>query len=134
MATSSGTDYDAIVIGGGPSGSSYTITLTKAGYTVLQLERDKFPRFHIGESLLPYTADVLEQLGVLHKLGEEGFPIAMPGPAACLVHHPDEFPDPLAGLLAIAEQRVEQTDRGHGVGDHLVLVTLPLQFLIGQVH
>lgn len=70
-------DYDAIVIGGGPSGSSYTITLTNAGYTVLQLERDKFPRFHIGESLLPYTADVLEQLGILGKLGDEGFPIKL---------------------------------------------------------
>ncbi|MEH1127388.1 NAD(P)/FAD-dependent oxidoreductase [Micromonospora sp. CPCC 206061] len=77
MSNGRGTDYDAIVIGGGPSGSSYTITLTKAGYTVLLLERDKFPRFHIGESLLPYTADVLEQLGVLHKLGEEGFPIKL---------------------------------------------------------
>jgi flavin-dependent dehydrogenase len=77
VSKENGTVYDAIVIGGGPSGSSYTITLTKAGYTVLLLERDKFPRFHIGESLLPYTADVLEQLGVLHKLGEEGFPIKL---------------------------------------------------------
>jgi FADH2-dependent halogenase len=71
------TDYDVIVIGGGPSGSSYTITMARAGYTVLQLERDKFPRFHIGESLLPYTADVLEQLGVLHKLKGKGFPIKL---------------------------------------------------------
>jgi FADH2-dependent halogenase len=77
MVDGSRPDYDAIVIGGGPSGSSYTITLTNAGYTVLQLERDKFPRFHIGESLLPYTADVLEQLGVLGKLGDEGFPIKL---------------------------------------------------------
>ena len=34
----------------------------------------------------------------------------------------------------MAEQRVKQTDRGHGVGDQLVLTTLPLQFLFGQVH
>jgi len=70
-------DYDAIVIGGGPSGSAYAITMAQAGYTVLQLERDKFPRFHIGESLLPYTADVLEQLGVLSTLADKGFPLKL---------------------------------------------------------
>jgi flavin-dependent dehydrogenase len=64
-----------IVIGGGPSGSAYSITMARNGYSVLVLERDKFPRFHIGESLLPYTADVLEQLGVLDKVGAGGFPV-----------------------------------------------------------
>ncbi|WP_326718385.1 MULTISPECIES: NAD(P)/FAD-dependent oxidoreductase [unclassified Streptomyces] len=70
-----GTDYDVIVIGGGPSGSAYSITMARNGYSVLVLERDKFPRFHIGESLLPYTADVLEQLGVLEKVRAGGFPV-----------------------------------------------------------
>jgi len=65
MTETHGTDYDVIVIGGGPSGSSYAITMAGSGHSVLLLEREKFPRFHIGESLLPYTADVLEQLGVL---------------------------------------------------------------------
>jgi flavin-dependent dehydrogenase len=72
-----GSDYDAIVIGGGPSGCAYAITLAKGGHSVLLLERDKFPRFHIGESLLPYTADTLEQLGLLERVGAEGFPIKL---------------------------------------------------------
>lgn len=69
------TDYDAIVIGGGPSGSAYALTMAQHGRTVLVLEKDKFPRFHIGESFLPYTADMLELLGVLDRMPGNGFPI-----------------------------------------------------------
>ncbi|GAA4224440.1 NAD(P)/FAD-dependent oxidoreductase [Actinomadura meridiana] len=65
--------YDAIVIGGGPAGSSYAMTLAREGHSVLVLDREEFPRFHIGESLLTYTADVLDQLGVLDRVGGGGF-------------------------------------------------------------
>jgi FADH2-dependent halogenase len=68
-------NYDAIVVGGGPSGSSYAITLARSGHSVLVLEREQFPRFHIGESMLTYTADVLEQLGLLDRMCTAGFVI-----------------------------------------------------------
>lgn len=75
MAEPHRADYDAIVIGGGPAGSSYAITLAQAGHSVLLLERDNFPRFHIGESLLPYTLDTLVQLGLFDKVAAAGFPV-----------------------------------------------------------
>ncbi|MEV0292115.1 NAD(P)/FAD-dependent oxidoreductase [Nocardia sp. NPDC050710] len=58
-------DYDAIVIGGGPAGCGYALTLARRGYQVLLLEKVAFPRFHIGESFLPYTTEILEQMGLL---------------------------------------------------------------------
>ena len=51
--------YDAIIIGGGPGGSTAGCVLAKEGKKVLILERERFPRFHIGESLLPYGNDEL---------------------------------------------------------------------------
>jgi FADH2-dependent halogenase len=75
MADTHGGDYDAIVIGGGPSGCSYAITLARSGRSVLLLERERFPRFHIGESLLPYTAEILDQLGLLDRISAANFPV-----------------------------------------------------------
>ena len=66
--------YDAIVIGGGPGGSSASTYLARAGRKVLVLEKEIFPRFHIGESLLPYNRQIFEEIGVMKKLEAEGFP------------------------------------------------------------
>src|SRR5690242_1692261 len=60
--------YDVIVAGGGPAGSSTANYLRQRGRNVLVLERQKFPRFHIGESLLPFGNDVWKELGVFPHL------------------------------------------------------------------
>jgi FADH2-dependent halogenase len=65
--------YDAIVIGCGPGGSSASTFLAKAGKRVLTLEKEVFPRFHIGESLLPCNHAIFREMGVLPKLQEAGF-------------------------------------------------------------
>ena len=60
--------YDVAIIGGGPAGSTAAILLSKAGRRVIVLERDKFPRFHIGESLLPFSMQTFTRLGLQEKL------------------------------------------------------------------
>jgi flavin-dependent dehydrogenase len=65
--------YDVIVIGGGPSGSTVATRLVQRGRRVLLLEKEHFPRFHIGESLLPCSVPLFEQLGVMPALHEHGF-------------------------------------------------------------
>lgn len=60
--------YDVIVIGGGPAGSTTATTLAQKGHKVLVLEKAKFPREHVGESLLPFCYPIFERLGVLDKM------------------------------------------------------------------
>jgi flavin-dependent dehydrogenase len=64
---------DVVVIGGGPGGSTTATMLARKGWQVLLLERERFPRDHIGESLLPASIPVLEELGVLPAVQEAGF-------------------------------------------------------------
>lgn len=63
---------DVLVIGGGPAGSTAATLLAQKGYQVVLIEKDKFPRFHIGESLLPVNNGLFEQLGVLDEVARIG--------------------------------------------------------------
>jgi choline dehydrogenase-like flavoprotein len=65
--------YDAAVIGGGPAGSTVATALARAGRSVVVFEKEKFPRFHVGESLLPFTLPIFDQLGLSEKIRRAGF-------------------------------------------------------------
>jgi len=71
MSTAS--NFDTIVIGAGPAGSSASALLADRGLRVLVLEREKFPRYHIGESLLPFTSFPLKRLGLFEKMRQSAF-------------------------------------------------------------
>ncbi len=64
---------DVIVIGGGPGGSTTSTLIAQQGYRVQLFEREKFPRFHIGESLIPDTYWVLKRLNMLEKMKNSQF-------------------------------------------------------------
>jgi len=65
--------HDVLIIGGGPSGTGTAAILVEYGHKVLVLEREKFPRYHIGESLIPFTFGPLERLGLIPKMRKSHF-------------------------------------------------------------
>jgi flavin-dependent dehydrogenase len=65
---------DVAVIGGGPGGTALATFLAKKGRRCIVVEQAKFPRYHIGESLVPHTYGILDRLGLLSKLEESPFP------------------------------------------------------------
>jgi flavin-dependent dehydrogenase len=66
-------DYDLLVIGGGPAGSAAAGFARQQGMSVCLVEKETFPRFHIGESLLPCGNRIFQELGVWPRLEAEGF-------------------------------------------------------------
>jgi flavin-dependent dehydrogenase len=81
--------YDVIVIGAGPAGSIASAKLLKAGKRVLVLEKMNFPRFVIGESLLPHIMDYLKELDLLTVLEEQQFQIK---DGVCFYHNNSNCP------------------------------------------
>ena len=65
--------FDCVVIGAGPAGCTTAALVAEAGLSTLLVEREKVPRFHVGESLMPETYWTLERLGVLEKMDDLGF-------------------------------------------------------------
>jgi flavin-dependent dehydrogenase len=110
--------FEVIVIGGGPAGASAAALLAKAGVSTLVLERETFPRFHIGESLLPCDLAVFARLGLdpkaagfLHKAGAEFLDERVGGHTAYL------FDDALPGTPDHAFQ-VERAKFDHWLLEH----------------
>ncbi len=68
-----GSDVDVVVIGGGPAGSTCSTLIAQKGYSVRLFERARFPRFHIGESLIPETYWVLQRLNMIEKMKRSHF-------------------------------------------------------------
>jgi flavin-dependent dehydrogenase len=73
VSNSSGTDCDVLIIGAGPAGSLAAALLQREGFRVLIAEKQTFPRFVIGESLLPSSMTLLEEAGLLEPIEKQGF-------------------------------------------------------------
>ncbi|MBE8478326.1 NAD(P)/FAD-dependent oxidoreductase [Streptomyces justiciae] len=66
-------DFDVIVIGGGPAGATTAALLAQRGHRVLVLDRERFPRYHVGESLIPGFMIPMEELGLTERMEARGF-------------------------------------------------------------
>lgn len=64
---------DCVIIGGGPAGCSAACVLADHGHDVVVLEREQFPRYHIGESMIPFTYPALERIGMIPQLKQSAF-------------------------------------------------------------
>jgi flavin-dependent dehydrogenase len=106
------------VIGGGPAGSSAASVLARRGHRVLLLEREQFPRFHIGESQLPWIHEVLDEIGAREKVASAGFVKKWGASFATANGEADQYADFSLGFQ-IPQPQTWQVDRSEF--DHLLL-------------
>jgi flavin-dependent dehydrogenase len=88
--------YDVAIIGGGPAGSTAAALLSRAGRRVIVFEREKFPRFHIGESLLPFSMKAFTRLELHEKFLRAGFMKKFGGEIIGACSHEDFLEEALA--------------------------------------
>jgi geranylgeranyl reductase family protein len=123
------TQPDVIVIGGGPAGSTTATLVAKAGRKVVLFEREHFPRFHIGESLIPQTYWVLKRLDMLDKMKRSHFVKKysvqfvnqhgkLSEPFYFIDHKPHESSQTWQVVRSELDQMLLDNARGHGVEVH----------------
>lgn len=103
--TTGGWDFDVAVVGGGPGGSSAATALARRGRRVVLFERDRFPRFHIGESQLPWSNEIFRALGVEEAVRAAGF-VEKWGAS---FRRPEQEDEQYADFAAAAETPAPQT-------------------------
>src|SRR6266851_852850 len=124
MSTNS--SVDVVVIGGGPAGATTSTLIAQHGYKVRLFEREKFPRFHIGESLIPDTYWVLKRLNMLEKMKKSDFvrkySVQFVGSSGRVSepfyfrdHHDHECSDTWQVLRSEFDQLMLENAREHGV-------------------
>ncbi len=126
MPTNPNSTPDVVVIGGGPAGSTCSTLLAQHGCRVQLFEREVFPRFHIGESLIPETYWVLERLNMLPKMRKSGFVekrsvmfvnqyAKLSAPFHFTDHNPHECSQTWQVLRSEFDQMMLENAREHGV-------------------
>jgi flavin-dependent dehydrogenase len=122
-------EVPVVVIGGGPAGSTVSTLVAQKGHRVVLLERDHFPRFHIGESLIPETYWTLKRLNMLDKMKQSHFVkkhsvqfVGQSGrlsePFYFLDHKPHECSQTWQVLRSEFDQMMLDNAREHGVEVH----------------
>src|SRR5437868_5223576 len=130
---------DVIVVGGGPAGSTTSTLIAKAGYRVRLFERARFPRFHIGESLIPETYWVLKRLNMLEKMKRSAFVKKcsvqfvnqhgkLSEPFYFTDHNPHECSQTWQVVRSEFDQMMLDNAREHGVRVHEGIRVVDVQF------